>query len=332
MSTVIFKDTLDPAAVGAGGDAERPPALRRAPRPVQKRDSSKRLHKKLSRLSSQPIIAVIGPNGSGKSLLGVLLSLATVDGLTWECYEPSHLHCDTIWQTDPITGQRVLDKHGEPIWEAWGPNAVFRGQRQILSTVAILNSVTGELADTYHRLRDWPQVLNAEHCFIYFDEVTGIAGSREAMGMPVDVQNVLNQLRRKDCLLVWTAPAWNRADTIIRSCTTMVVTCRGYFSDRSVLKSDTPPAWLPKRLFKWRVFPREDFDEWSASKASQDDKGKAVKPLRAKIVIWYWGIGSRAFSSYDTLGAVTRVGVVLDSGRCSSCGGRKTAPPCRCDH
>lgn len=317
--------------VAAGGGAKRAARPRRDPRPAQKRDTKKSLVKKVNRFRSESILGIVGPNGSGKSLLSVLLLIPTIDGIEWECDQPDHDHCDTIWERDEL-GNIKYDDQGEKIFLGYGPNAVFKGTRRVLSTVELLDSTTGERAKNYERLREWRQVLDAEHCDIFFDEITGIAGSREAMGMPVDVQNVLNQMRRRDCMLIWTAPSFARADSIIRSCTKLIVQTDGLLKDwRGFRASESAPsAWIPNRLFRWRAFDGDKFDDWNKAKANQDARG--VKPLRAAFVLWFWGPGSRPFASYDTWAEVTRVGSVLDGGRCSHCGGRRQVPVCKCEH
>lgn len=267
--------------------------------PTSPRALRKKAISKIGRRRQSSIRAYIGPNGSGKSALMVMDVLPVLDGQTWQCENPGHLHT----------------QRGE-----------VEGLRRVLSTVQLLQG--GEPHPLCDRLTEWSQVLEAEHTDILFDEVTGIAGSRESMGMPVVVQNKLNQLRRADTPMSWSAPSWARADSIIRSCTQLVTDCRGWMPDRSLLRSDSPPAWLPKRLFKARSFAAVDFDEWTAAKAAQG-KG-AVRPLRPAVVQWWWGPGSRVFDSYDTFDAVSRVGEVLDGGRCAHCGGRRAVPQCRC--
>lgn len=289
-------------ADAGGATAEPAPSRRRrAAQAVTKDESKKR--QQLRRRSSS-IHAYIGPNGSGKSLAMVYDTLPTLDGITWSCKNESHRHTQ---------------------------QGITRGQRRVISTVALFDTTTGLEHPLYERLTSWTQVLEAEHCDILFDEVSGIAGSREAMGMPVAVQNILQQLRRRDVQLRWSAPSWARADSIIRSCTIAITDCRGYLPDRDVVKrSDTPPAWLPKRLFKWRTFSATDFDEWTSAKASADKKTGGKHSLRAECVQWFWGPGCRAFAAYDTYDAVTRVGEVLDGGRCAHCGGRRPVPQCSC--
>lgn len=302
--TIAFEELLEPVASDAGeggGVSPADPAPSRQARPL-----TKKARAKIARRRQSGIRAYIGPNGSGKSALMVMDTLTTLEGATWRCDNPSHLHTQR--------GQTT-------------------GQRRVLSTVGLLDPLTGEPHSLCDRLCEenggWSMVLEAEHCDILFDEVTGIAGSRESMGMPVAVQNILQQLRRRDVQLSWSAPNWARADSIIRGCTQLVTDCRGWLPDRSALRGETPPAWLPRRLFKARSFSAIDFDEWTAAKASQAP-GTKSHALRPALVQWWWGPGSLVFSSYDTYDAVTRVAEVLDGGRCAHCGGRRAVPACRC--
>lgn len=194
--------------------------------------------------------------------------------------------------------------------------------RKVLSTVKLLDYKTGRPHPAYERLTDWSQIMEAEHCDVIFDEVVGIASSRASQGMPVQVANLLNQLRRRDVILRWTAPAWSRADVIIRQTTQGVTVCRGMFS--KTVKDDQGndvQGWRPKRLFRWSTYSAADFETWSDSK-----EGK----LDAVCKAWFWGPDSVAFASYDTLDAVERVGEVLDSGSCAHCGGHRSRPKCTC--
>lgn len=190
--------------------------------------------------------------------------------------------------------------------------------RRVLSTVKLLDPATGLPHAAYERLTDWAQILEAEHCDVLFDEVVGIASSRESSGLPVQVANLLVQLRRRDVILRWSAPAWARADKIIRETTQAVTLCKGMMGKRD---PSSPRMWSQKRLFKWRTFDAFAFDQMTTG---QIDK------LPSSSVAWFWGKNSRAFASYDTLDAVERVGDVLDNGRCVHCGGRKSVPRCSC--
>jgi len=266
------------------------------------------------------ISAYVGPNGSGKSLAAVHDTLPTLDGQVWRCSVSDHRHMRPDY-VDPITG---------------AVGATTTGTRYVLSTVPLFNPEKGTLHELYRPLSEdnggWRLVLDAEHVDLLFDEITGIASSRDSMGMPRQVQVVLDKLRKKDALVRWTAPSWKRADSTIRSVTNMVTLCRGYFPDnRLVRHSEEPPAWVPNRLFKWRSFNAMDFEEFTLAKGAGDKKDQPkMSAMKASPVAYLWGPGSRAFSAYDSGAAVARIASYLDSGRCADCGGTVSIPKCAC--
>lgn len=247
-----------------------------------------------------PIHAYVGPNGSGKTLAMVRDTLPTLDSgrkvlstvrlLDYRNPRP----CDDLTCSLPGHG---FDAEGMPLvpdhlaaHPAWVP------------------------------LDDWPLLLEAEHCDVLMDEVTGVASSRESSGMPAAVANLLVQLRRRDVVLRWTAPSWARADKIIRECSQAVTACLGYMPVPDA-EDGTDRQWRRRRLFRWRTFDAGDFEEWTVGKAED---------LRPWCREWYWGPGSPAFAAYDTLDAVLSIGHVLETGRCATCGGRRSLPACAC--
>ncbi|MGO2655221.1 MAG: hypothetical protein ACTH93_05240 [Pseudoclavibacter sp.] len=198
--------------------------------------------------------------------------------------------------------------------------------RHVLSTVRLIDSDTGQDHSCYEQLHDWHQLLHAEHCDVLMDEIVGIAGARESQGMPVQIANLLVQLRRRDVVLRWTAPAWARADKIIRETTQAVTVCRGSMAKMPEIDPDVPEGeqrlWKQRRLFKWRTFDAANYE--SFTQGTLDRVGSIN-------VSWFWGPHSRAFASYDTLDAVAQIGHVMDSGRCAICGGRRRVQECTCD-
>ena len=209
----------------------------------------------------------------------------------------------------------------------------IRGGRPILSTVPIYDASSGDLYRNYIPFTSWAPLLDDKfmHADILMDEVTGIANARDSMGMPRQVQTVLDKLRKRDLTLSWTGPAWQRADNTIRSCTKGVTLCRSYIAapDREKHTSGEIAAWRPKRLFRARTFDAINFEEFELNRT----QGAVQKHrrLRPTIVEWAWGPGSLMFASYDTYDAVSRVGEVLDSGRCAHCGGSRPVPKCTCN-
>lgn len=305
------------AGAAAGPEGEPPRRTPRAPQP--RRDAKD--HKR-TRRRAMSIHAYVGPNGSGKSAAMVFDTLPTLDGMRWRCSQPEHRHMRDDY-VDPLTGEI-------------GPTTT--GLRRVLSTVPITNPETGYLHELYDelssRMGGWRLVLEAEHTDILFDEISGIAGSRESLGMPTAVQTILQQMRKPDVIVRWTAPSYKRADSIIREITQAVTLCRGYLPDfRSARGSEEPRAWVPNRLFKWRTFDGKDFNEFTDALTLGDRKqGSKLQVIRPKFVAWVWGPGSRFFNAYDSFGAVSRVAEYLDGGRCAICGGRRSVPVCKCEH
>jgi hypothetical protein len=248
--------------------------------------------KAVRRRRGMSIRAYVGPNGSFKSATACFDLLPTLRGIRWQCDEPDHAHTQA---------------------------GIFEGYRLVLSTVR-MTTPDGEDHPLYRRLDDWRMVLGAEHCELFFDEVTGIANSRDAMGLPRQVQVILDQLRKRDVTLLFTAPSFQRADTTLRTVAVGITECRGYLSERS--GSAAVSAWRRRRLARARTFAAEDFADWT------DGKRERLKP---EIVQWWWGPKSEVFVSYSSKGSVARLGQANDAGRCLECGGRRTVPVCTCE-
>lgn len=196
--------------------------------------------------------------------------------------------------------------------------------RRVLSTVRLL-AEDGSPHPSYTPFVDFDQLLDAEHCDVLMDEIVGIANSRDGGKLPTPVQNLLVQLRRRDVVLRWTAPNWARADKIIREVTQAVVECRGFYPGKAApVDPDNPGSelrvWSPKRVFQFRTFDTVDFEEWTSGKRDK------LTPLGTE---WFKGVGSRAFSSYDTLDAVSMVTHGEDEKKCSGCGKSKRQEYCK---
>lgn len=190
--------------------------------------------------------------------------------------------------------------------------------RPVLSTVRLIDPVTGDDHPLWLPFLDYRQLVEFEHGDVLMDEVTGIASSRESHAMPMQVVNFLVQLRRRDVTLSWTSPGWARADKVMREVTQAVTTCKGFLP---VSRTEGSRMWRDRRLFVWRTFDATQFDEWTTAKR------ETVKHTERGI---FWRPGSRAESSYDTLDAVTSLGWATESGMCMVCGGRRSVPKCTC--
>jgi hypothetical protein len=229
---------------------------------------------------SVPIHAYVGPNGGGKTLAMIYDTLPTLAA-----------------GRPVLSTVRLLESEEA----ANGFGAAGRGGAHRL----------------YTALRRMIQVLDAEHCDLLLDEVTGVASARAAMSMPVQLQNTLVQLRRRDVVLRWTAPNWARADTIMRECTQAVTVCRGFAA-----VTEPGREWPAKRLFVWRTFDAAMYEDFTAHRA---ETARTV----AKQV--FWRPGSEAERAYDTLDAVDSLDTMSELGHCLTCNGSRPRPKCRCD-
>jgi hypothetical protein len=276
---------------------------------------------------SLPIVAFVGGNGGGKSLAAVYYLLPTLAGSRWNCSNPDHLHthgaeCSSrrLLSTEPtvvcdcgLTWVRHDD--GRRAVEPLPDGGVSTGMRRVLSTVELRDlDKTSEPNPYYDRLKSFVQLLAVEHTDV-MDEVTGVASSRSSMSLPVQVENLVQQLRRRDARLLWTTPDYGNADLRIRSVTRGVVYCRGRFS------VERRGVWAQSRLFRWSLYDASEFDRFTAGK-----RERLVPAARQS----FWRPGHIAERAYDTAAAVTQLGVASEGGICVNCGGRRSSPACGC--
>lgn len=193
---------------------------------------------------------------------------------------------------------------------------LFTG-RTIWTTVP-LTLPDGTTPDNVHVLSSWSQILNAEHADLLLDEVSAIASSRDSQALPPQVCTMLQQLRKRDLVLRWTAPSWARADRVLRETTQLVTVCQGFVGLR-----DPESQWRRHVLFRWRSYDSGDYTDFTDSAQI----GRKLKPLRSS---WYLLNRGLAHDCYDSFAQVATIGTVLDSGRCAVCGGRRRAPECSC--
>lgn len=250
-------------------------------------------HKRAMR-RAYPIHAYVGANGGGKS-------------------------CAMVWDTLPsleagrpvLSTVRLLDyQNPRPCDDPLCDHAEHQLGVEVTHLAA---------HPAYVALREWGQLMEATKCDVLLDEVTGVASSRESAGLPPAVANKLVQLRRSDVVVRWSAPAWARADKIIRETSQSVTYCVGRMP---VTSTDGERQWRNRRLFFWKTYDAAAFEDFTAGKREQ---------LRAEVSDVHWGPKSPAFAAYDTLDAVSTVGTVTETGKCYQCGGRRRVPECRCD-
>jgi hypothetical protein len=168
----------------------------------------------------------------------------------------------------------------------------------------------------------WPQLLAWQWGDVLLDEVSGVASSRTSHAMPDEVALHLQQMRKTDSIVRWSAPSWKRADTVIRECTALVVSCRGALTTRHrAVDGELERRWRQRRLFTWKAYDAYQFEDFTVGARER------LKSIKTDL---HWGPGSPAFDAYDTYQkALSLAASNVMTGRCMTCGGRRSAPVCK---
>lgn len=198
-------------------------------------------------------------------------------------------------------------------------------------------------------VRDPTEIPELRDCLFIVDEISSAFPSRSSAAMPAEIVRTLNQLRKVNVVLVWTGPAWERADKVLREVTGRVVVARGMLgrtprtcmndtcedpscTRRSHQRKD-PTGWPPHRLFLWQHYATEMVQEFKLGATSAD---RGEQRMRAVHRQWYLRPrdGSGPQSLYNTLEPVELFNHLDDFGNCFACGGRRPRPLCSCggDH
>lgn len=172
-------------------------------------------------------------------------------------------------------------------------------------------------------LRRMTQLLEVEHCDILLDEVGSLVSSRQSASLPFQIEALLQQCRKDDLTVSWTAPAWGRADKILREVSTLATVCRGHGTRRHPER-----LWSQRRLIQAVSYHAADLDDFEVVKVQA---GPAATRPRRVAAQWYRVIKSAASRAYDTFEPVPPLGFAAQSGLCVSCGGRRAPVKCSCD-
>lgn len=272
-----------------------------------------------SLVSANGIVVFVGPNGSGKSLLAVEALLPVLAGQEWSCSDLTHLHnrpvkdhardcgvCVTVKGEESLceTATALLSEHGT-------------GVRLVYSTLPLLDAETGREHPLYRPLTRIPQLVSVEHAHVLFDEVAGVSDAADSATMPAALRRWLQQLRKRDCLLFVTTPAYDRCSKPIRQVAKLVVDVRSYCEE----ESETGRLWRPRRAMIARAYDAFAFANFNKN------TGERQKTMGT---LFYWRADARAAQSYDTLAQVHALIDVEEGGACSVCNGARAKPACGC--
>jgi len=189
-------------------------------------------------------------------------------------------------------------------------------------------------------LSSWRDIWFLHDCVLFLDDISAQLPARESQKMPPQLVIKLNTLRHDGVRVVWTAPHWRRADTVLREVTQEVTVCDGMFPDRFLREKQVPRLrlnarpleiegkaqrvqglWKPNRLFRFKTYDATRFDEFTESKR---EKMKCIRQA------WYWRPWHDEQWLYDTEAAVSIMDHVDQGGMCLVCGGRQARKSCTC--
>jgi hypothetical protein len=210
----------------------------------------------------------------------------------------------------------------------------------VVSNLTLHPEAIGCDPDLYVPLRTWKQIPELRDCVLFLDEIQATFPSRESQKMPAELGRILNQLRKPNVQLTLTAPAWTRADIIIRECVQYVTLAHGAFPDRYVrdpapklwpsiaknvdgkrLRVETN-GWLPNRLFRYTTYDATAFDEFTLARAGK---------LKALSKHWYWRQRHADQALYESTEQVNLLDHLDETGQCWTCGGHRARAKCSCE-
>jgi hypothetical protein len=215
--------------------------------------------------------------------------------------------------------------------------ALKRGQA-VVSNLNLYPETIGCEPELARPLEGWRSLDDLQDCVLVLDEITSVFPSRQSNALPPQLARRLNQLRKRNVTVVWTAPSFQRADLILREVTQAVIVCRGFICDRSLREpivvrrpklnapkiGPHPSAWLPRRLFSFMTYDAKDMEASNTIEGAETTK---PKPIARQ---WYWRPWHEGQLVYSTLEDVALLDHLDDVGVCIACGGARARKKCTC--
>ncbi|MCC7078685.1 MAG: hypothetical protein IT198_16330 [Acidimicrobiia bacterium] len=230
--------------------------------------------------------------------------------------------------TAPITAYVGLNGHGKTL--AMVVDLVRLAEATDRAIVSNFPIYTGDGTRRRHPLWEplatWRQIPDLHDSVLLLDEITACIPSRQSMSLPAGLARTLNQLRKVNVTLGWTAPSWARADVILREVTQVVVHCRGLVPGRWIQGLDgerhrAVPGWAPRRVFWWREYDAYEFEDFTRHVRER------LRPRRHRLYVRPW---HRDHLMYETGAEVHLLDHLDDVGVCVVCGGSRRRARCTC--
>jgi hypothetical protein len=157
----------------------------------------------------------------------------------------------------------------------------------------IISNVGGLAAEHYHveSVEQLPDLMGqVGSCTVVLDEAGAMFSSRDGSKEKKAFQMAVQQLRKYDCRLLWTAPAFARADKILREVTFEVVLCRSL-----IKRHERGKVWPSTRLIHQKSFDVSRLDS-SGMTINRNARGRASFGV-VRTARW-----EKVFDSFATTG------------------------------
>lgn len=168
----------------------------------------------------------------------------------------------------------------------------------------LVTNIAGIAVDHVHveGVEELPDLLaELGTCNVVLDEAGAMFSSRDT-GRNKAFEKTVQQLRKYDARLLWTAPAFARADKILREVTFTAVLCQSLWK-----RSEKGKAWPSTRLVLQKSFDVSRLDT-SGMSINKNAKAKSFGVIRTAR--WERAFDSFAVAGKDGRPAGQRVAVV----------------------
>jgi hypothetical protein len=220
----------------------------------------------------------------------------------------------------------------------------WRQHRPVWANMRLFPEAHGYPADLYRPLDRVDQLDEMFGGVVVLDEISAVLPAREFADMGPDLVRRINQLRKVDMDLVWTAPAFARADKSLREVTQAVTFCKSWIPDPWLREPGTGHWWRPfgvrvpgedgqPQRFGRGWAPRCYFQTWTYDVSELPDTldQASLRKVKPRSKTRHWRPFHRTQLVYDTLGEVGLFDHVGKRGTCLRCGGRIVQPKCDCE-
>ena len=169
---------------------------------------------------------------------------------------------------------------------------------------------------------------------LLLSDITAAFPSRESLGLPPELAQTLQQLRKPDISPVMiTCPAWARVDLLLRECVSTVVESYPFnplwffpWSHRFRVPPEVPWGWPQNKAFRRFFYDAEEYE-----KADSTGRWDLCEPKTFGILnrphrtTWKRSIISEVHRAYDSFEDIE----LADHIACGECGGRLPRHSCK---